>query len=417
MRRLPLTTAVSLTLCASTALAGPQAFSSARSFAMGGTGVAIAHPGAAGTSNPAMLAANHHEWSDDFAMVLPSVNARFADDEETVDQIDRIQETIDAFQQAQSNNNVSGARQNAGQLRDQLNAFDRDTVRVDAGLGLALAVPSPNFAVGFFANGNLRATARGEFDESDEALLATLENGTPTELATADLDQDLQSRGKVLASAVSEAGISFARSIELSNGEQLQLGVSPKFVQLRTFQYTETVSGFDDDNFDAEDAETTKNRLNVDLGAAYSFGQQKQWKAGAVVKNLVPMELDSARSKPLLEQQRTLEVGPLITTGVSHIGQHHVVTAELDLTKNEAFGYEDDTQWLALGAEFDAWRFAQLRAGLRHNLASNGDSNGIAEDTQATFGIGLSPFGAHLELAGLISDTEKGASIELGTAF
>lgn len=417
MKQIPLATAVSLTLCASTALAGPQAFSSARSFAMGGTGVAIAHPGAAGTSNPAMLAANHHEWNDDFALVLPSVNARFADEEETVDQIDRIQQIIDDFQQAQSNNDISSARQNAGELRDQLNAFDRDTIRVDAGLGLALAVPSPDFAVGFFANGNLRATARGEFDENDDALLATLENGSTTDLATADLDQDLQSRGKVLASAVSEVGISFARSFEFNNGERLQIGVSPKFVQLRTFQYTETVSGFDDDNFDAEDTETKKNRLNVDLGAAYSFGQQKQWKAGVVVKNVVPMELDSARSKPGLERQRTLEVGPMITTGLSHIGQYHVVTAEVDLTKNEAFGYEDDTQWLALGAEFDAFRFAQLRAGLRHNLAHSGDSNGIAEETQATFGIGLSPFGAHLELAGLISDSDKGAAIELGTAF
>ena len=94
-----------------------------------------------------------------------------------------------------------------------------------------------------------------------------------------------------------------------------------------------------------------------------------------------------------------------------------MVTAEIDLTEKQAFGFEDDTQWLALGAEFDAWRYTQLRAGVRHNLASNNDNKGIEEKTQFTAGLGLNLAGARLDLGALYSDADLGAAIELGVAF
>jgi hypothetical protein len=384
---------------------------------MGGTGVAIAHPAAAGASNPAMMASKHHEWSDDFGLILPSVNARFADEEETVDQIDGIQDLIDEFEDTQAFDQPA-AQQIAGDLRERLTAFDRDTVRVDAGLGIALAVPTDSYSVGLFTNGNLQATIRGEFDEDDEQLLSDIENGT-TPAATANLDTQLESRGRVLASAVTEVGISVATSIDLADGNRLQIGVSPKYVQLRTFQYTETVAGFEDDNFDNDENETDKSGLNLDVGAAYAFGEQNEWNAGVVVKNLIPMELDSNPSPDPRknEQEYTLELKPMLTAGIAHTGNFHVVTAELDLTKKKGFGYADDTQWLAVGVELDAWRYAQIRFGARQNLASNDDNNGIAEETQYTAGIGLSLFGARLDLGALVSDADMGAALELGAAF
>ncbi len=411
-----LSLAIGLSIATTSAIASPQAFMSSRSFAMGGTGVAVAHPAAAGATNPAMMAADHHEWSNDFGLMLPSVNARFADEEETVDQIDDIQDTIDRFQELDKTSNPQDARQAAGDLRRQLNDFDRDTVRIDGGLGLALAVPTESFAVGFFTNGNVRATVRGEFDEDDEQFLADLETASIVDLIAADLDRDLEFRGRILASAVAEVGLSIATSIELQDSSRLQLGVSPKYVQLRTFQYTETVSGFEDDEFDSDEYQTDKSGFNLDVGAAYAFGSRNQWNAGIAVKNLIPMELDSAASRPD-EEKRTLELDPMVTAGIAHKGDFHVLTAEVDLTEKKAFGYEDDTQWVALGAEFDAFRYAQLRFGVRQNLASNDDNDGIEEDTQFTAGIGLSPFGARLDIGGLISDADLGAAIEFGAAF
>ncbi|WP_421911329.1 conjugal transfer protein TraF [Marinobacter sp.] len=411
-----LSLAIGLSIATTSTIASPQAFMSSRSFAMGGTGVAVAHPAAAGATNPAMMAADHHEWSNDFGLILPSINARFADEEETIDQIDDIQDTIDRFQELDKTSNPAEAQQAAGELRRQLNDFDRDTVRIDGALGLALAVPSESFAIGFFTNGNVRATVRGEFDEDDEQFLAGLENATIPDLIAADLDRDLESRGRILASAVAEVGLSIATSIDLQNESRLQLGISPKYVQLRTFQYTETVSGFEDDEFDSDEYQTDKSGFNLDVGAAYAFGSRNQWNAGIAVKNLIPMDLDSAASSPD-EEKRTLELDPMVTAGIAHKGDFHVLTAEIDLTEKKAFGYEDDTQWVALGAEFDAFRYAQLRFGVRQNLASNDDNDGIEEDTQFTAGIGLSPFGARLDIGGLISDADLGAAIELGAAF
>ncbi|OEY65544.1 conjugal transfer protein TraF [Marinobacter sp. X15-166B] len=408
--------AIGLSLTAASTLAAPQNFQTARSFAMGGTGVAVAHPASAAAANPAMMAATHHDWSDDFGLILPSIYVRAADEEETVDQIDDIQDTIDRFDSlAQSPANIAEARALAGELLTQLQQIDQDTVRVNAGAGLSIAVPSPTLSVGFFTNANLSATVRADFDENDEQRLTDIVNGTVAP-ENANLD-NLESSGRVLASAVGEFGLAFARSIELNNGEQLQLGISPKFVQLRTFQYTETISTFDDDDFDAKENETSKSGFNIDIGAAYAFGDHKQWNAGAAVKNLIPMKLDSAYDVSRGERKHTLELKPKVTAGIAHQGNYHVVTAELDLTKQQGFGYADDTQWLALGAEFDAFRHAQLRAGVRHNLASNDDSNGIAEETQFTAGIGLAPFGARLDIGALYSDADLGASLELGVAF
>ena len=427
--------AIGLSIASTSALASPQANMSARSFAMGGTGVAVAHPSAAASTNPAMMAAKQHEWVDDFGVTIPSINARFADEEEVIDQIDDIQDSIDDFDyffsqidnSSATADDIDAFQATAGDLNDRLNAFSNDTMRVNVGAGLSLAVPSPNLAVGVFANGNLTATVRGELDESDSKLLSDIAGASTVqdvEKIIDDAERDsknnlaLNSKGRILASAVTEVGVSFARTFDIQ-GETVQLGVSPKFVKLQTFQYSEGVADFDDDDFDADDYETDKTGFSMDVGAAYAFGENNEWNAGVVVKNLIPMELDSAQARKdqLDEKQHTLKLAPMVTAGIAHSGDFHVLTAELDLTKKEAFGYEDDTQWLAVGAEFDAWRWAQLRAGVRHNLASNSDNDGIEEDTQFTAGLGLNAFGARLDLGALYSSADVGAAIEFGIAF
>ncbi|MDX1560868.1 MAG: conjugal transfer protein TraF [Marinobacter sp.] len=432
-----LSVAISLSIATSSALASPQSFMSARAFAMGGTGVAVAAPSDAPAENPAMMAADHHSWNDDFGLTLPSVNVRAADEEETVDQVDDIQDVIDDFDRLVSQLEVDPSQANAdslaltaGDLRDRLVDFDRDTMRANAGLGLALAVPSKSISVGVFTNANLTATVRGELSDDDRLLLDNIVaaagtgnvNNVENVIDNAAVDQDgnilFNSRGKILASAVGEVGVSFARQFEVANGNSFQLGVSPKYVELRTFQYTESVSGFEDDEFDGDQYQTDKSGFNLDIGAAYAFGDEKQWNAGVVVKNLIPMELDSAASRPELgEEVRTLELNPMATVGIAHKSEYHVVTAEVDLTKKEAFGFEDDTQWAALGAEFDAFRYAQLRVGVRHNLASNDDNDGIEEKTQFTAGLGLNMVGVRLDIGALYSDADVGAALELGTAF
>ncbi|QSP94944.1 conjugal transfer protein TraF [Marinobacter salinisoli] len=420
-----LSVAIGLSVSTASALASPAPFNSARAFGMAGTGVAVAHPGSAPLDNPALMAGNHHDWSDDFGLILPSANARAADEEEVLDQIDDLQDAITQFEASTANfdpatDDPQPVRDGAADLRDRLTAFDRDTVRTNLGAGLSLAVPSKTIAVGFFADASLTATVRGELANDDRALLDAVANASTAADVDAALDAvtdngelTLDSSGSVLASAIGEVGISFARQFTLSDGSTFQLGFSPKYMELRTYQYTETVSGFDDDNADADDNMTEDNGFNVDIGAAYRFGDDGQWNAGVVVRNMIPMELESANTA----DQYTLKVDPMVTAGIAHSGDYHVVTAELDLTKKEAFGFEDDTQWLAVGAEFDALRYAQLRVGVRHNLASNDDNDGIAEETQLTAGLGVNLMGVRFDLGALYSDADVGAALEFGTAF
>ncbi|MDO3720779.1 conjugal transfer protein TraF [Marinobacter sp. chi1] len=423
-----LSVAIGLSIATTSAMASPQSFMSSRSFGMAGTGVAVAHPASAPTDNPALMAGDHHDWSDDFGLILPSANIQAADEEEVIDQIDDIQDSINqlnanisSFEGAPSESGKDAVQAAAADVGDRLEKFDQDTVRTNLGAGLSLAVPSKAVSVGFFANANLTATVRGDLSDQDLATIDTIANAADATdlenqlnnagITDANGDINLTSEGQVLASAVGEVGVSFARQFDLSNGNVFQLGLSPKYMELRTFQYNESVSGFDDENADADENMTEDNGFNVDIGAAYRFGEEGQWNTGMVVKNLIPMELDS------VDKQYTLHIDPMVTAGIAHSGEYHVVTAELDLTKKEAFGFEDDTQWLAVGAEFDAWRYAQLRVGVRQNLASNDDNDGIAEETQFTAGLGVNLMGVRFDLGALYSDADVGAALEFGTAF
>jgi hypothetical protein len=76
--------------------------------------------------------------------------------------------------------------------------------------------------------------AQFEEGEADDATLATIEAGA----LNPNFADELESRGRVLASALAEVGVSFGHSLELADGNRLQLGISPKYVQMRTFQYT-----------------------------------------------------------------------------------------------------------------------------------------------------------------------------------
>jgi len=267
--------------------------------------------------------------------------------------------------------------------------------------------------MGVFTTATLRATVRGNVAQSDLDQLQQVIDGAPG----AELEDNLDSNGRVLASAIVEAGISFGRSFDLGLENPVQLGVSPKYVQLRTYQYTATVDGFDEDEFDQDDSESTKSGFNIDLGAAYAFGEDQQWNAGVAIKNLIPMELDSKFDPILGEEKQTFELNPMVTAGIAHSGEYHVLTAEAELTKRKAFGYGDDTQWVSVGAELDAWRYAQLRVGARYNIASNDANDGIAEETQLTAGVGISLYGVRVDVAGMVSDADLGGAIEFGAAF
>jgi hypothetical protein len=62
-----------------------------------------------------------------------------------------------------------------------------------------------------------------------------------------------------------------------------------------------------------------------------------------------------------------------------------------------------------LGAEFDAWRWAQLRVGYRYDIKRN--YPGLP-----SVGLGLSPFGIHIEVSAAYANGKE-AALSLQTGF
>ncbi len=386
------------------ASAAPNPFQDARSFAMGGTGAASSTPAAASFHNPALLAIKHEDKHDGFGLILPSVNAAFADDEEVIDQIDDLQSDIDDFNDLTDPDEIKAA---AAQLSSQFSKLNNDTVKADIGVGTALVIPNDTFAVSVFVDGTSKVTVRSFIDDDDVALLDAIASSG---VNPPDLDEtNLKSKAAAIAGSIGELGVSFATAFDIGDNK-LTVGVSPKYVSLITYEYTANITSFDEDDVDEDDYKTDDNTFNMDIGVAYQFGKEGQWIAGLMVKNIIPTDLETTSGY-------SMDVDPLATIGIAYSRDWFTLTSDMDLTENKAFGFEDDNQFVSAGAEFDLADLAQFRLGVRHNIGDTSDSEGVEEGTKFTAGLGFSPFGVHIELSGLVSDTEYGAAAELGFTF
>lgn len=438
-RQSRLTLAVALFAATATSVqAAPPAFQDVRALGMGGTGVAAARPSGAALFNPSLLAADHSGWNDGFAVTLPSVNARVAENEEVADEIDRIQDTVEQLEtsintalNSTNPSDLEAAQDDAQTLAEQLRGINQESMRLDAGLGTLFAIPSPKLAVGVHANSQLRATVQGRIDQNDTGALQDFADLDPNTATQADVENalspiydsstdqvdGLESDGRVLASAVSEIGLSLARRFNIQ-GQDVNIGVTPKMVQMRTFDYVQNVNDFDEDDFDASDYETDDTHLNLDVGASMQLGTQDQWRVGASVRNLIPQTLKTVENNnSLIYGQEEMKLDPLVTVGVAHSSSWHTLTADLDLTKNEGIGPAGDQQFLSVGGEFNVYNWVNVRAGARQNLASDTGDDGIEEETQFTAGLALSPWALRVELGALVSSEEVGAAAELGMSF
>ena len=77
------------------------------------------------------------------------------------------------------------------------------------------------------------------------------------------------------------------------------------------------------------------------------------------------------------------------TLGIGYVGDYVALSLDADLTKQKRFKeLDDDTQFIRVGIEGNAWGWAQLRAGYEVDLENNLDNS-------VTGGIGISPFDVH----------------------
>ncbi|MFP1453833.1 conjugal transfer protein TraF [Escherichia coli] len=190
-------------------------------------------------------------------------------------------------------------------------------------------------------------------------------------------------------------------------GQKWSLGFTPKFQRVDLFNYNTLIKNYDSSAFKGDRYHNTQNGINADIGA--SMDLDDNWTLGLVAQNRSHAALRPKRYMVSLKPSGSVRK---VTTGVSWHNDMFTTALDVDLTPASGFTSDSKRQFAAVGAEFNAWKWAQLRTGYRQNLASN---NGSA----FTAGIGLSPFDViHIDVAGLVgTDNNYGAIAQLQFTF
>ena len=117
--------------------------------------------------------------------------------------------------------------------------------------------------------------------------------------------------------------------------------------------------------------------------------------------------------------ENTLNYEDEASLGVAYHNKRMTIAADLDLIENEPLLANDSfdslkTQYLAVGAEFNAFKILKFRLGTAKNIAS-GVSDG-AKDVEYTAGVGIW-LGFNLDVAALINDNTAGVFLQTGFQF
>lgn len=415
-----------------------------RSMAMGGAGVAVGDAKIAPFFNPALLTITPEE--DDFTLALPIVGVRAYDPQDFATSLDNFQNgnytgkldaSIAAYNASQTALNLTAIANDTSTLSTQFTTLSDKPIQAELGAAMVVGIPSKSFGAAFFANG--WGAVGGIVKYRDSQTLADLTYAmdavascqtTPTIACATTISTDtritqyynsttntvlfdtntqLQSSVDIRGVVLSEVGIALSREFTLADSAW-GLGITPKMVSTTLFDYTADVNNGSTSNATDSDYTAKYSGFNFDLGMAKDH--ENGWRSGFVIKNVIPQSYDFKRipagAAPGSAQitTGTLKLKPQARIGASHSTSWSTVAMDLDLTANEPAGFENKSQYLALGGELNAWGWAQLRAGYRANLKDN-------TRNVTSVGVGLGPL--DVTVAG--SGNEVGASIALGFTF
>ena len=382
-----------------------------RSMAMGGTGVASGTSANAAFFNPALLSTANKD--EDFSLELPIVSIRIADRDDFLDNLDTFQSSnsIDNFSSAINafNTAVTPAQLLAAKdlvvstgntLLTGLGTLSNRDLEVEVLAGATVGIPGKKFAASVFVAG--RATGGMLLDITTNDLgriQAVLDQLAANNLAsivdpTTNLTSVVLGRG----AAVAEVGIALAKEFEFFGG--VGVGMTPKFQKVDTFDYALNIETAD---ITLDEGKKSYNSVNFDIGVGKDF--KNNWKAGAVIKNLLPKTYTTSLNNKL-------ETKPQVRVGATHQTSWSVVSMDLDLLKNDpiASGFGTPTQYAGIGVELDAFDLFQVRLGYRHNLSDS-------DTSVVTAGLGLSPFGVHIDVGVMGNSNEVALGVQTGFRF
>lgn len=366
----------------------------ARSLAMGGAAVATADLATAAWANPAML--TNQRPNDDFSLLI-GLGVLVRDNEDLISDIDDFQAADDRRVDALALGTPAGALeavQATAEMANIISGIEGKDIAADVSGVAAMGIAFESFAMAV----SVRSDAIGA---------GTMTNLSSTPVEVLDDNFNILNVEGVLAT---EIGVSFAKSFRVAD-RKLSIGIKPKFVDLQAFSYSEKILNIDglDDVLDQENKSDLGTFSTIDLGLAMDLSDS--FRLGLNVRNLITDEFDLGVN--------TLNFDTEARIGLAYHNSLLTVAVDYDLIENKPllanpeFG-DLKTQYLALGAEFNAFDFMQLRVGASKNLAD--DITGGSKDTAFTAGVGLW-LGFNLDIAATYTDSSVGTFLQAGFRF
>jgi hypothetical protein len=394
-----------------------------RSIAMGGAGVASADSANAVFFNPSLLAQyktrKHRARNSHFVFPVASFSAsRLLEDINDFDKDDPEQALSDSITAYNANPSQTTATDVASATKDLqrgLSTFAGESVFFNAFLGLTIGIGDKREGGAFVFSRRAIGDGLASLSNDDKRLMADYieamdfvasggTSGAPhPELFATDgslLDQtdNLSSTADGRSLFLTELGIAMAWGGLFDTG--IDIGFTPKLAQGDTYEY----------NADLANLRSSSERKNnddwhftFDAGLSKTFNNKV--KLGLVIKNVIPMDFDTASGG-------RIRVKPQPRIGAAFPSQWGYWAADMDLRENEAIGSGDGTRFVSLGGEWQ-WALLSLRAGLKQNLAGHSDNAQMAY----SFGLGYRFYGWGIDTAIIDSGPEKAASLQLSRGF
>lgn len=366
-----------------------------RSMGMGGIGASTSHYLTAPFHNPALVA--RYDDSDDVGLLIPSIGAQVSDKDDLSGQLDDFSDLHDDI-------GNSTDPDDAQQVVDSLAKMKGSKAFVKADVAVAIAIPNQVLSFNFFVR-----------TQADGFVFADIKD---SDLVPVTGPKTLTSQAVLMGVSVSEIGLSLAKKFEFSAGA-LYVGLTPKYQQVNTINYIVNIEDYNLDDWHEDQYQNEDSGFNADVGFGYEF--TSGFALGVSAINLISQEYKTKATNGITG---TYDMAPVYAVSASYNSSFFTVGIDADLNETErytkvdgtsqnlgSFDY-DNTQFIGIGAEINAFDWMQIRGGYQHDLVGNVDG-------QYTAGLGFSPFGTfHLDVSGTYAgENEVGAAVQTYLTF
>lgn len=350
------------------------------------------------SANPALM--TRYNDNDDFYFSL-GIGALGADPGDAIDNVEDIDEIMDRFDAAVGGSyNVSPG--DADKLRASLKNLSEETLFLREGVELSIAIPNRYVSTSFFVKQRGRIAALADY--RDDAYLEQVANDPSL------YDEDmLESTISAAGYSVADAGFALGYEIDTASIPlltSLGVGVNLKYQRLDFIDYHAKIVDFDEDDITGDDVKDSSTGVNADIGAVMTFDEAQRWSASVVFRDLKENSVTNNNG-----QEFTTDTRGII--GAGYQGKLFSLSGQVDANEHGELGNVlEPVQYASIGAEFNMWKHAQLRAGYRTEL------NDVEEDL-ITAGIGLSPFDLFaLDIAAFSGANDNlGGVVQFGLKF